>query len=70
QQINTFNISTETAPDCCTLFMPSNPQTHANLKQVHEQWSLLEADKYVQEIMDTIEVVDFESPVYQPYKGK
>ena len=31
QQLGTFDISSQDAPDCCTLFMPRNPETHAKL---------------------------------------
>ena len=30
-EIGTYDISCETAPDCCTLFMPRAPETHARL---------------------------------------
>lgn len=33
-QIGTFDISSEKAPDCCTLYMPKKPETHAKLKYV------------------------------------
>lgn len=33
-ELGTFDISTQDAPDCCTLFMPRNPETHANLDDV------------------------------------
>ena len=36
QQLGTFPISSQDAPDCCTLFMPRNPETHANLTAVRE----------------------------------
>lgn len=36
EEIGTFDISTEAAPDCCTLFMPRRPETHAKLDAVHE----------------------------------
>lgn len=33
-QIGTFELSSQKAPDCCTLYMPKNPETHAKLKYV------------------------------------
>lgn len=33
-QIGTFEISSQQAPDCCTLYMPKTPETHAKLKYV------------------------------------
>ena len=34
QQAGTFEISSQDAPDCCTLFMPRSPETHAQLEDV------------------------------------
>ena len=36
EEIGTFDISTEAAPDCCTLFMPRAPETHAKLRDVYD----------------------------------
>ena len=36
QELGTFEISSMDAPDCCTLFMPRNPETHAKLEAVRE----------------------------------
>ena len=36
QELGTFEISSMDAPDCCTLFMPRNPETHAKLEVVRE----------------------------------
>lgn len=33
-QIGTFDLSSQKAPDCCTLYMPSNLETHAKIKYV------------------------------------
>ena len=33
-QIGTFDLSSQKAPDCCTLYMPKSPETHAKLKYV------------------------------------
>ena len=33
-QIGTFELSSQKAPDCCTLYMPSAPETHAKLKYI------------------------------------
>lgn len=33
-QIGTFELSSQKALDCCTLYMPRNPETHAKIKYV------------------------------------
>ncbi len=40
EQIGTHEISSQAAEDCCTLFMPRRPETHARLDAVHEASSL------------------------------
>ena len=36
ERLGTFEISSQDAPDCCTLFMPRAPETHAKLPVVLE----------------------------------
>ena len=36
QKLGTFEISSQDAPDCCTLFMPRSPETHAKIPDVLE----------------------------------
>ncbi|MDO5426391.1 MAG: hypothetical protein Q4F54_00950 [Coriobacteriia bacterium] len=33
-EIGTFDLSSQEAPDCCTLYMPKTPETHAKIKYV------------------------------------
>ena len=61
RQIGTYDISCQDSPDCCTLFMPRRPETHARLPQVHEAWELFDHDAMVERLMRTIEYVDFGS---------
>ena len=44
QQLGTFEISSQDAPDCCTLFMPKRPETHAKLDDVHAAEELYPID--------------------------
>ena len=65
-ELGTYDISTETAPDCCTLFMPRRPETHAKLDQVHEAWDAFDHDAMIDHLVDTLEYVDFDScPSYR-----
>ena len=63
QKIGTFEISSQDAPDCCTLFMPRNPETHAKLAHVIEVEKKLPLQQWVSEILDTIEFHDYAFPV-------
>lgn len=66
EQIGTFDISTETAPDCCTLFMPRRPETHAKPDAVHEAWDSFDHEAMIERLLDNVEYVDFDSTTYKP----
>lgn len=66
EQIGTYPISCETAPDCCTLFMPRRPETHAKLDAVHEAWDLIDHEAMIDGLVEAVEYVDFESRSYRP----
>ncbi len=67
KEIGTFEISTQAAPDCCTLFMPRSPETHARLEAVHEAWDMFDHDAMIDALVDNLEYVDFDQcPSYRP----
>lgn len=66
QEIGTYDISCETAPDCCTLFMPRSPETHARLDAVHEAWDAFDHDAMIEELVRNVEYIDFDSSSYKP----
>ncbi len=67
EEIGTYDISSQDAPDCCTLFMPRRPETHARRDEVHKAWDLFDHEAMIQELVDTIEYVDFDQcPSYKP----
>ena len=62
QELGTFDISSQPAPDCCTLFMPRNPETHAKLETVLEVESALPLDEWIPEIVASAEPHDYNCP--------
>lgn len=68
QQLATFPISSQDAPDCCTLFMPRNPETHANLTAVREAEAAFPIDQWVEELACAAEPHDYACPAYKPRK--
>ncbi len=68
QRLGTYEISSQDAPDCCTLFMPRNPETHAKLAQVEEVEAKLPLDTWISEIVQAVEVHDYRCPSYRPPK--
>lgn len=57
--LGTFDISTQDAPDCCTLFMPRSPETHAKLPQVLEAESRFPVEDWVEELAASAEVFSY-----------
>lgn len=70
QRLGTFEISSQDAPDCCTLFMPRSPETHAKLPVVEEVESALPIERWVGEIADAAEARDYACPAYKPKKRR
>lgn len=69
KQLGSFEISSQDAPDCCTLFMPRNPETHAKLEDVEAAEKLLPFDEWIGEIADLAEPHDYACPSYKPRKA-
>ncbi|MDR2956744.1 MAG: tRNA 4-thiouridine(8) synthase ThiI [Coriobacteriales bacterium] len=61
ERIGTFAISSQTHDDCCTLFMPRNPETHAKLQVVEKAWQQLPIDEWLTAIMADMEFVALRS---------
>lgn len=64
-EIGTYDISCETAPDCCTLFMPRSPETHARPDEVHEAWEAFDHEAMVDRLARACEYIDFPSAAYK-----
>jgi thiamine biosynthesis protein ThiI len=58
QEIGTFDTSSISHDDCCTLFMPRNPETHAKLAEVEAVALTLPVDEWVEAIIASLEVYD------------
>ena len=58
EEIGTHDISSQGAPDCCTLFMPRRPETHARLDAVHEAWESFDHAAMIDELTDQAEYLD------------
>jgi len=59
RRIGTFDLSIQDAEDCCTLFMPRKPETHARAEQVAASWDLLDIDSLVVRALDALEVYTY-----------
>ena len=65
QRLGTFDISSQDAADCCTLFMPRNPETHARIPVVREAEAALPVDEWVSQLADAAEIHDYACPSYR-----
>ncbi len=66
QQVGTFEISSQDAPDCCTLFMPRRPETHARLDAVRAAEAAYPVDAWADALAETAQVTDYRCSAYRP----
>lgn len=59
QNLGTFAISSQDAPDCCTLFMPRSPETHGKIPVVEEAERAFPIEQWVQELADQAEMREY-----------
>jgi thiamine biosynthesis protein ThiI len=62
QMIGTFETSIEPDQDCCKLFMPTNPSTHANLEQVRRAEAALDVETLIKQALEKTELREFHFP--------
>ena len=61
KKIGTFEISIEPYEDCCTLFVPENPETRANPKMLAHAEKLLDVSELMEQALEHAEIVTFDS---------
>ncbi len=62
KRLGTFDISSNPAPDCCTLFMPRSPETHAKIPVVEAAEADLPYDEWIDEVMEALELREYRCP--------
>lgn len=55
RKIDTFEISIKPYDDCCTVFLPDNPQIHPKLYKVEREESRLDIDSLIEEALSNVE---------------
>ena len=69
EQIGTHDLSSQSVEDCCTLFMPRRPETHARFEAVHAAWDSFDHDAMIDDLVEHVEYRDFDQcPSYRPPK--
>ena len=66
RRLGTYDLSIQDAEDCCTLFMPRSPETHARLSVVLQAWDSIPHERMVEDALEALEWIDFRSPAYRP----
>ena len=66
EELGTFGISSTDAPDCCTLFMPRSPETHAKLDRVEDVEQALPIEAWLADIVASAEVHDYSCAAFRP----
>ena len=62
RRLNTFEVSIIPDEDCCTLFTPRHPETHARLDEVEAAEGALDVDRMVAEAVSGTERVELVFP--------
>ena len=70
ERLGSFEISIVPDQDCCQLFMPKNPETHAKLERVLEAEKKLDLDRLCEETLAKTEVVHIRAPWWSEKKKK
>ena len=75
RRLGTYELSTRPHVDCCTLFMPRTPETHATIAQVEAGEAELDLELMVTEALSLVSFVDYRCPSYRaparwPAEGK
>ncbi|PID30766.1 MAG: tRNA 4-thiouridine(8) synthase ThiI, partial [Candidatus Cloacimonadota bacterium] len=57
-KIDTFETSILPYDDCCTLFLPPNPNTKAKKKYLEIEEKKVNIEEIVKKAVDTVEIID------------
>lgn len=68
RKIGTYDLSVRPHPDCCTLYMPRTPETHARVAQVVDAEKCLDVPRMVDDALGSIRYRDFPCQSYRPSK--
>lgn len=65
RRIGTYELSTMDHADCCTLFMPRSPVTHARVADVLAAEEALDIDRMIADALESMTHRDFAHPAYR-----
>ncbi len=59
KRIGTYEISIEPYADCCSIFVPKNPETKPRLYNIHKYEEKLDIDRLIEQGISNLEIVTF-----------
>jgi thiamine biosynthesis protein ThiI len=62
RRLGTFEVSIQPDQDCCSLFVPPHPETHANIDEVRAAESVLQVETIVSDAVRRAEIVHLTFP--------
>ena len=68
KRLGTHDISASDAPDCCTLFMPKTPETHAKMSEVLENSAAIDSASWISEAIENADVFTYRCSGYSSKK--
>jgi len=60
KKIETYDISVEPHPDCCSVFMPDHPATRSKIEDLEADEALFPWEKLVEQALTSVEVIDLD----------
>ncbi|MGK0290475.1 MAG: thiamine biosynthesis protein ThiI [bacterium] len=67
KKIETYPISIQPFPDCCTVFQPSKPETQGQVKFLHEEESKFDFEALIDEAVANIEEIQMDTSIEQQF---
>ena len=58
REIGTYDISIESQPDCCSVFMPDQPVTRAKMEELEKDESRYPWQDLMGQVLDKMEVIE------------
>ncbi len=65
RNLATFDLSTQEHDDCCTLFMPRTPATHATVEEIHQAEESLDMRRMTGEALESMTYLEYRCPSYK-----
>ena len=69
-RLGSYEVSIIPDQDCCQVFMPKSPETHAKLERLIEAEKHLDIDGLCQDALNRMNVMEIKAPWWKPKKAR